>query len=58
MKNSGLFSSETCINESTVEVDAAEELEKVAAEEQADYDRTLERAKDLPENAQTKEGEA
>ena len=58
MKNSGLFSSETCINESTVEVDAAEELEKVAAEEQADYDRTLERAKDLPENAQTNEDEA
>lgn len=48
MKNSGLFSAETCIGESTVEVDAAEELEKVTAEEQADYDKIMERAQDIP----------
>lgn len=48
MKNSGLFSAETCIGESTVEVDAAEELSKVAAEEQADYDKLLERGAATP----------
>lgn len=37
MKNSGLFSDETCLSESQVEVDPADELQKVAAQEETEY---------------------
>lgn len=39
MKSSGLFSDETCINESQVEVDAADEIERRNAEETAEYEK-------------------
>lgn len=39
MKSSGLYSDETCINESHVEVDAEEELARRDAEEDSDYER-------------------
>lgn len=38
MKNSGLFSDETCLSESQIEVDPADELKKVAAQEEAEYE--------------------
>ena len=38
MKNSGLFSDETCLSESQIEVDPADELRKVSAQEQAEYE--------------------
>ena len=44
MKSSGLYSDETCINESQVEVDAREELARRDAEEASDYARIRKRA--------------
>lgn len=40
MAGSGLFSEETCINESQVEVDAREEIDRRHTEEAADYAQT------------------
>ena len=47
MKTSGLFSDETCIGESQVEVDPAEEIAKRDAEAAANYELAVERAKEL-----------
>ena len=47
MKTSGLFSDETCISESQVEVDPAEEIAKRDAEAAANYELAVERAKEL-----------
>lgn len=43
MKQSGLFSDETCINESQVEIDAKEEIARRDTEEQEDYEKIRER---------------
>ena len=39
MKNSGLFADETCVAESQVEVDPADERKKLEAQEAAEYER-------------------
>lgn len=44
MKNSGLFSDETCLAESQIEVDPADEIKKVAAQEQAEYELMMSRS--------------
>lgn len=43
MKNSGLFSDETCITESQVEVDPADEIAKVEAQDEAEYQKMASR---------------
>ena len=49
MKSSGLFSDLTCINESQVEVDAQEELERRDQETERDYEMMLKRNQQLPQ---------
>lgn len=53
MKTSGLFSDETCISESQVEVDPAEEIAKRDAEAAANYELAVERAKELGDEDDT-----
>lgn len=43
MKNSGLFADETCIAESQIEVDPADEIAKVEAQEEVEYQKMASR---------------
>lgn len=52
MNNSGLFSAETCITESGVEVDPAEEIKKAAAEEEAEYELMMSRTGEIENEGQ------
>lgn len=45
MKSSGIFSDETCINESQVEVDPREEATRIEMEQEEDFKKMQERAK-------------
>lgn len=47
MKQSGLYSDETCINESQVDVDPEEEAEKILQQEDMDYNSQLARTQSL-----------
>lgn len=50
MHNSGLFSAETCIAESQVEVDPVDEITKVKQEEEAEYELMASRGMTVEEN--------
>ncbi|PWL41396.1 MAG: hypothetical protein DBY45_10305 [Clostridiales bacterium] len=57
MKSSGLFSDLTCINESQVEVDAQEELERRDQETEKDYETMLKRNHQNPQEESDDDGQ-
>ncbi|MBC8558890.1 phage portal protein [Fumia xinanensis] len=57
MKSSGLFSDLTCINESQVEVDAQEELERRDQETEKDYETMMKRNQQNPQEEPDDDGQ-
>ncbi len=57
MKSSGLFSDQTCINESQVEVDAQEELERRDQETEKDYETMMKRNQQNPQEEPDDDGQ-